>query len=305
MCPCRFSSQVDLSEQHSLHLVIGKPVQQSSGLDGTPAHPPNPSAGLAGGVSPRSRQPTNNDINSSNGAAGASLASDVPGAAGARQPERMELDAQQMARLQWQYRQALVENQQQHSFAVWQSMARAQHQALSFGRPLPQEEQNPWHPSSSEVAVSAATRALGGNMPGPAGGGAVRDITDGPPEGLIPAAGLGGDGAEGRGNLADPAPAAAGRGTHSWTTLVLKVLALVVVFGIDAAGWQLTLLTVAGVVTFMFKTGVLENVLGGQREGGGLWKVLCTAANVVTEGGGFVMDVRFFCSTFFFSVFPA
>lgn len=304
-----------------LHLVVTQPAEQSSCLDATPAQPPNPVVAgtardspreLAGVVASNSAQPANTSINSSsstsNGVAGASLPSGVLESAGSRQPERMELDAQQMAQLQWQYQQALQEKQQQQAFAAWQSIARSQQQALSSGQPLQQEHQerqNPWHPWSSEVAVSTATRALGGNMPGPAGGGAVRDITDGPPDGLIPAAGLGENGAEGRGNLADPAPAVPARGAQSWTKLVLQVMVLVVVFGIDAGGWHLVSLAVAGFVTFMFKTGVLENLLGGGREGGGVWKVLCTAANVVTEGGGFIMDVRFLCSTFFFSIFPA
>lgn len=239
----------------------------------------------------------------------------------------------QLGQLQWQYQQALKENEQaleahRQRFDFLSAQSRAltqqqhcQHQAPSAAsssssaayRPAPQEHEQPPQlqlqlplPNEQEVSVRAATRALGGNMPGPAAGGGVRDITDPPPAGHIPAAGLGEDGDAGRGNLVDPPPRAPdiGREARGYFKMVVQCLVVTLVFGIEADGWLLGLLALGGFVAFLFRTGLLKEMLGSGREGGGLWKKLCTGATVITEGGGRLMDLRFFCSAFFFSLFP-
>ena len=158
----------------------------------------------------------------------------------------------------------------------------------------------------SEVATVVATRALGGNMPGPAAGAAVRDVTGPPPEGFIPAAGLDVNGEEGRGNIVDPAPRAPDlrREARGYFKMLLQCLGVVIIFGIDADGWILVLLALGGFAALLYKTGLLETMLGGGQGRGGLWKALCRAATVITDGGGLLMDIRFICSAFFLSLFP-
>eukprot|EP00752_Nemacystus_decipiens_P006361 g5735.t1 len=254
--------------------------------------------------------------------------------------ERIQLNQMQLEQLQWQYQRALKENEeaieahrQRSSFLSAQSRAlRQQHQqqphhvpstSSTAYRPTPHDElqrqrqrhiahlEHPQHlehpePNEQEVSVRAATRALGGNMPGPAAGGGVRDITGPPPAGQIPAAGLGEDGDAGRGNLVDPPPRAPdiGREARGYLKMVLQCLGVTLVFGIEADGWVVGLLALCGFVAFLFRTGLLKEMLGSGREGGGLWKKLCTGATVITEDGGLLMDLRFLCSAFFFSLFP-
>lgn len=238
----------------------------------------------------------------------------------------------QLGQLQWQYQQALKENEealeahrQRFNFLSAQSRALTQQQHYQHHAPSPaspsasgpipheQQQQQPLpphleHPEANEqeVSVRAATRALGGNMPGPAAGGGVRDVTEPPPAGQIPAAGLGEDGDAGRGNLVDPPPRAPdiGREARGYFKMVVQCLVVTLVFGIEADGWVLGLLALGGFLAFLFRTGLLKEMLGSGREGGGLWKKLCTGATVITEDGGLLMDLRFFCSAFFFSLFP-
>lgn len=236
----------------------------------------------------------------------------------------------QLGQLQRQYQQALNENEraleehrQRFVFLTAQSRALTQQQhyqqrqasPATYGlnpKPAqlpPQQQQQPQsleQHDSREVATRAATRALGGDMPGPAGGGAVRDVTGPPPEGHIPAAGLGEDGDAGRGNLVDPPPNApdVGREARGWFKMVLQCMGVILVFGIDADFLVLSLLALGGLVAFLFRTGLLKEMLGSRREGGGLWKKLCTGATVITEGDGRLMDLRYLVSTFFFSLFP-
>lgn len=247
----------------------------------------------------------------------------------------------QLGQLQWQYQQALRENEealeahrQRFNFLSAQSRALTQqqhyqHQAPSTDpayRPSPQEQQPQLEPelqrqlqlelerqlqqhpepNEQEVSVRAATRALGGNMPGPAAGGGVRDVTEPPPAGQIPAAGLGEDGDAGRGNTVDPPPRVPdiGREARGYLKMVVQCIMVTLVFGIEADGWVLGLLSLGGFVAFLFRTGLLKEMLGSGREGGGLWKKLCTGATVITESGGRLMDFRFFCCAFFFSLFP-
>lgn len=258
------------------------------------------------------------------------MASDAgAGAAVNPRPERIQLSQMQLGQLQWQYQQALKENEraleehrQRFNFLSKQSRALMQQQHYQQGSPAAvvsypsdppqqrqdqQQQQQPQYPRADEqeVTVRAATRALGGNMPGPAGGGGVRDVTGPPPAGHIPAAGLG-EGEAGRGNLVDPPPRAPdiAREARGWLKMVVQCVLVTVVFGIDADGWVLALLALGGFITFLFRTGLLKEMLGSSREGGGLWKKLCTAATVITEGGGLLTDVRFFCSSFFLSLFP-
>lgn len=244
-------------------------------------------------------------------------------------PERIQLTQMQLGQLQWQYQQALQENEQaleahrqRFNFLSAQSRALTQQQHYqhhhaqapststpSAYRPFPQEQQQHRHAEPhehEEVSVRAATRALGGNMPGPAGGGGVRDITGPPPAGHIPAAGLGEDGDAGRGNLVDPPRREPdiGREARGYFKMVVQCLVVTLVFGIEADGWLLGLLALGGFVAFLFRTGLLKEMLGSEREGGGLWKKLCAGATVITEDGGLLMDARFFCSAFFFSLFP-
>lgn len=143
-------------------------------------------------------------------------------------------------------------------------------------------------------------------MPGPAAGGGVRDVTGPPPAQFIPAAGLGEDGEAGRGNLADPPRRApdVGREARGLVKMVLQCMVIFMVFGIDADGFMLGLLAVGGLVTVLFRTGFLKEVLGGRQVGGGLWKKLCTAATVIAEGGGVLMDARFLVTSFVLSIFP-
>lgn len=236
-----------------------------------------------------------------------------------RNPERIELTPAQMVQLQWQYQQALREQQQQplqqqqqyrNQYLAWQTMALGQQRgghAPASGAAIPGRPQ--WYPNvGSEVATAAATRALGGDMPGPAAGAAVRDITDGAP-GMIQAAGLGEqeDGENGggvRGNLVDPPPPAAGPPAVNRGRLLLQLCGIVAVFGLDAEEWQLLLLGIGAAIMFMYKTGFLPALLGQGREGGGLWKVLCTQASVIEEDEGFLLDLRFFFTSFVFSLFP-
>lgn len=248
------------------------------------------------------------------------LAPSIPGEV-KNQPQRIELNATQLAQLEWQYQQGLRENQQalqqhqqQYEFLSMQLMALAQQQVLlGCDQPQPRRQPRGPHPFqwpqpavASEVATSVATRALGGNMPGPAAGGAVRDVTGAPPTGFIPAAGLGRDGEEGRGNLADPAPRAPDvrREAQGWIRMVIQGMAVLLVFGIDAEGWMLVLLALGSVVSILFRTGLLEAMLGGGQEGGGLWKTLCSAATVIAEGGGLLTDARYVFSALVCSLFP-
>lgn len=268
--------------------------------------------------------PSSDESSRSSGVAAAAAPS--PGAtASDRKPERIQLSQLQLGQLQLQYQQALRENEraleehwQKFNFLSAQSRALAQQQqqqqqtpglaSLSVNVPRLQQQQRDQDPqqNTQEAAARVATRALGGNMPGPAGGGGVRDVTGPPPAGLIPAAGLGEDGEAGRGNLVDPPPNAPdiGREARGWFKMVLQCMGVIIVFGIDADGWVLALLALGGLVAFLFRTGLLKEMLGSGREGGGLWKKLSTSATVITEGDGLLMDVRYFFSAFFLSLFP-
>lgn len=273
-----------------MHLVVTQPNERTATPDSalpTARHPP-----------PQEQPPPPPSVNSG-------VAPSVPALA-TGQRERIDLSAEQMDQLQWQYQQALRENQQalqqneqSHNFLWSQSIALTQQQQQQV------EDQRPrrYH---MEVATSAATRALGGNMPGPAGGGAVRDVTGPPPAQFIPAAGLGEGPEAGRGNLVDPPQRApdAGREARGMVKMVLQCMVVFIVFGIDANGLMLVLLAVGGLVTVLFKTGFLKEVLGGRQAGGGLWKKLCNATTVIAEGGGLLMDARFLVSSFVLSLFP-
>lgn len=257
--------------------------------------------------------------------AGAAAASTGGTATTSRRPERIQLNPMQLGQLQWQYQQALTESgqaleahRQRFDFLSAQSRALTQGQAqatpttatarrrTAHGQHQHQQLQQHPQPNEQEVSVRAATRALGGNMPGPAGGGGVRDITGPPPVGHVPDAGLGEDGEAGRGNLVDP-PARApdiGREARGYFKMVVQCFVVTLVFGIEADGWLLGMLAFGGFMAFLFRTGLLKEMLGSGREGGGLWKMLCTGATVITEDGGLLMDARFFFSAFFFSLFP-
>lgn len=289
--PLAYSCQFDLAVQHNMHLVVTQPAERTS--SGTPDRV------LPGARHPQPQQqpPPPPSVGSSS-----AVAPDVPGVA-TGQPERIDLNANQMEHLQWQYQQAMRENQQalqqhqqNHRFLSSQSLALTQQQ---------QQFQQPrqYH---SEVATAAATRALGGNMPGPAAGGAVRDVTGAPPAQFIPAAGLGEDHEAGRGNLADPPRRAldVGREARGLMKKMFQCMVIFLVFGINAHGLMLVMLAVGGLVTFLFKTGFLKEVLGSRQAGGGLWKKLCSAATVIAQGGGVLMDARFLVTSFLLSILP-
>ena len=143
-------------------------------------------------------------------------------------------------------------------------------------------------------------------MPGPAAGGAVRDVTGVPPVQFVPAAGLGEDRDAGRGNLVDPPRRApdVGREARGLMKMVLQFTVVFLVFGIDADGIMLVFLAVGVLLTVMLKTGFLKEMLGGSQAGGGLWKKLCSAATVIGEGGGILMDSRFLVTSFVLRLFP-
>lgn len=225
-------------------------------------------------------------------------------------PWPFKLEPLQVAQLRRQYQHALRESREALA------MQRGQYEFLT-GRPAtsnwpqgnavePQLSRRlpHWQPSAameSEVATTEATRALGGNMPGPTAGAAVRDITGPLSEGLIPAAGHDENVGEGRFNRVDPAPRRPDfrREFQVFLKMFLQFFGVVVVFGIDANGWVLFLLALVGFVAVLVKTGIFEAILGGS-----LWKSLCSAATVISEGGGLVTDVMYFWSAFFLSLFP-
>lgn len=314
-----------------MHLIVSPSAEQPSTSTSTSVDNSSAAAGRQPEAqpSPRQRPPQSQLLPLPTGETGSRGAGGVPGAAIAAtsgRPERIQLSQTQLGQLQRQYQQALRENertleehQQRLDFLSAQSRALTQQQhyqpqapstataAAAACRLAPQEQQMQLQqPNEQEVSVRAATRALGGNMPGPTVGGGVRDITGPPPAGQIPAAGLGEDGDTGRGNLVDPAPRAPdiGREARGYFKMVVQCLMVTLVFGIDADGWVLGLLALGGFVAFLFRTGLLKEMLGSAREGGGLWKKLCTGATVITEDGGLLMDARFFCSAFFCSLFP-
>lgn len=336
---CQFSHQLDLSAQHRMHLIVSPSVEnRNAGGSGTtalerkpvalpqqqrtsqpePPQPPPPTPPQQQSLPP---QPLPRSDESSRSSGVAAAAAPSAGAAASNgKPERIQLSQTQLAQLQLQYQQALRENEraleehrQRFSFLSAQSRALTQQQYYQRQAPgiaalnVPQQWQQQDHQQNGqEAAARAATRALGGNMPGPAGGGGVRDVTGPPPAGLVPAAGLGEDGEAGRGNLVDPAPRAPDIGgeARGWFKMVIQCMGVIIVFGIDADGWVLALLALGGLVAFLFRTGLLKEILGSGREGGGLWKKLCTGATVITEGDGLLMDVRYFFSAFVFSLFP-
>lgn len=326
----RFFHQLDLSAQHSIHLIVSpsaekKPVGDSSttAVERKPVAPP-----LAQQQPPpqQQQQPLQpQPLLSRDGSSRSSVIVAAAPSAGAAtsngKPERIQLSQMQLGQLQLQYQQALNENeraleehQQRFNFLSAQSRALARQQHYQRQTPgiapldVPQQQFQEQEPQqiAQEATARMATRALGGNMPGPAGGGGVRDVTGPPPPGIIPAAGLGEDGEAGNGNLVDPAPRAPdiGREARGWFKMVLQCIGVIIVFGIDANGWVLVLLALGGLVAFLFRTGLLKEMLGSGREGGGLWKKLCTAATVITEGNGLLMNVRYLCSAFFLSLFP-
>lgn len=238
-----------------------------------------------------------------------------------RYPQRLELDEVQMAQLRWQYQQALKEqehslHQQQarYDFLAKQFMSLGKHsvQESTPSDPTPLEMQSlcpVWSNVSStcpadgnEVATSVATRALGGDMPGPAAGGAVRDITNGAPV-MIDAAGLDEDGRPVRGNLVDPPPDAP-PALVNWGRLFLKLCVVVAVFAVDAQVWQLILLAIGAGIVFLFKTGLLASMLGAHREGGGVWKFLCSNISIIDEDGGILVDSFYLFTSLVLSVFP-
>lgn len=225
-------------------------------------------------------------------------------------PWPFKLKPSQVAQLRRQYehalresREALAKQREQYEFLTGRPAVTDLLQGNSV-EPQPSRRLPLWQPSAameSEVATTEATRALGGNMPGPAAGAAVRDITGPPPEGLIPAAGLDENVGEGRFNRVDPVPRGPDfrREFRLFLKMLLQFLGVVVIFGIDANGWVLFLLALVGFVAVLVKTGIFEALLGGS-----LWKSICSAATVISEGGGLVTDVMYFWSAFFLSLFP-
>lgn len=312
----RWFDQVDLATRQTFHLVVTQPTEANlrpaTALEQPSREamrPPDASAtttrNIGVGVA-------NASVTRASGAADA-----LPGAAA--QPERVQLSSAQMEQLQCQYQQALREQQQalqqqqqRYQYLAWQCMALAQQngRAPSSGAPWSSEPHplyqvpSQWPAAESfEVATSAATRALGGSMPGPTIGGAVRDITRPAPE-MIQEAGLEGEnGRPARHNLVDPAPVPAPARVNRGR-LLMQLCALVFVFGADAKEWQLLLLGLGAGLVFLYKTGVLAILLGEGREGGGLWKAVCTGATVIPDDGGFLTDVRVFTFALIASVFP-
>lgn len=225
-------------------------------------------------------------------------------------PWPFKLKPSQVAQLRRQYqdalresREALATHREQYEFLTGRPAATDWPQGNAV-EPQPSRRLPHWQPSAameSEVATTEATRALGGNMPGPAAGAAVRDITGPLPEGLIPAAGLDENVEEGRFNRVDPAPRGPDfrREFRVFLKMFLQFFGVVIVFGIDANGWVLFLLALVGFVAVLVKTGIFEALLGGS-----LWKSLCSAATVISEGGGLLTDVMYFWSAFFLSLFP-
>lgn len=296
-----------------MHLVVTQPVGQNpvspAALVRTPTNGPA-STQVRSAVEnmaqpPQQPRPPSADDSSASG---------VSSGGATNPPQRIELNADQMAQLQSQYQQMSQQQQQRYRALSRESVVLAQQQWLGAVRPREQQQHQPhrfqWRAPAAleaEVSTSVATRALGGNMPGPAAGGAVRDITGIPPADFTPAAGIGENGEGGRANLVDPAPRVPDvrREARGWLKIMMQCMLVIVVFGLDADGWMLVLLAIGGLVAVMFRTGLLEVMLGGGQEGGGLWKTLCTSATVIREGGGLVADARFLCSTLFLSLFPS
>ncbi|CAM9466578.1 unnamed protein product, partial [Hapterophycus canaliculatus] len=326
---------LDISGQHKIHLIVAPTAEKKSASESESESGSSATIERAGAAQslPSSHQDPPNPRPPLPAAPPAGCSQPAAPAAGTNgRPERIHLSQMQLGQLQWQYQQALSESEkaleehrQRFNFLSAQSRALTQQQHYLQRRaslatyhlyPTPaqpsQQQQRPQIPQQQplqdplRVATRAATRALGGNMPGPAGGGAVRDVTGPPPEGHIPAAGLGDDGDAGRGNLVDPPPNAPdiAREARGWFKMVLQCMGVILVFGIDADLFVLALLALGGVVAILCRTGVLKEMLGSRREGGGLWQKLCTGATVITEGDGRLMDARYLTSAFFFSLFP-
>ncbi|CAB1109563.1 unnamed protein product [Ectocarpus sp. CCAP 1310/34] len=322
---------LDLSGQHNMHLIVSQPVEQelpAGGSTADVARTPTAQQSSLPQQRPQQQPPLQTPSLRSSSASPAAPHDTAAAAAAAaaassnERPECVQLSQTQLEQLQRQYEQALRENEkaleehrQRFNFLSAQSRALTQQRqyrhrtpTATYSSPAPpsQQQQQQQQQQYTEVSARAATRALGGNMPGPAGGGGVRDVTGAPPEGHIPAAGLGQEGEVWRGNLVDPAPNAPdiGREARSWLKMVFQCMGVILVFGIDADGWVLALLALGGLFAFLFRTGLLKEILGSGREGGGLWKKLCTGATVITEGGGILLDARYFFSAFFFSLFP-
>lgn len=298
--------QADLGSRQTMHLVVTRPTEVTprQAVPRGPVLSPGASPGT-----PRRSVPA---------AAHASVTAPTPETGAAAQPERVLLSAAQITQLQQQYQQALREQQQvlqqqqqrYHNLAL-QAMALTKQsgRAPSSGA-LSASQQRPLHQPLSqwpaadnfEVATSAATRALGADMPGPANGGRVRDITQAAP-GVIPEAGFEDeDGRPARHNV-DPAPAAMPARVHRGK-LFLQLCGVVFVFGADAKDWQLFLLCLGATLVFMYKTGALAILLGEGRENGGIWKAIRAAATVIPESGGFLTDLQVFFCAFFGSLFP-
>lgn len=308
--------QVDLAARQTFHLVVTQPTAANAGA-----------ATALGQPSREAMWPPDASVTTTRSIGAGVAEASVAGVSGpadaspeaAAQPERVQLSSNQMVQLQWQYQQALREQQQalqqqqqRYQHLAWQCMALAQQngRAPSSGAPW-SSVQHPlcqvpsqWPATESfEVASSTATRALGGSMPGPTFGGAVHDITH-PAPGMIQEAGLAGeDGRPAGQNAVDPPPVAAPVRVNRGR-LLMQLCALVFVFGAEAEEWQLLLLGLGAGLVFLYKTGVLAILLGEGREGGGLWKTVCTFATVIPENKGRLTDLGVFTFALFASLFP-
>lgn len=307
---------MDLSVRHTIHLVTQPPEKKPPAAESAPATPEPSGAAEKKSVEGRDIGPqaspgTPEPDDSTPGE------DQLPKAS----PDslRMPLTFIQRGHLKWQYLEALYEHQRaiydqhvRYNNLARQFIALGLHNGASGASHRGVAPMNPgwefsasWIPSGdeSEVATSAATRALDGHMPGPAAGAAVRDVTDGAP-GMVQMAGLEEEDQRDRRNLVDPPGPAVPAGVN-WGRLLLKLFGFIAVFGKNLKeGWQLMLLGVGAAVFFLVRTGLLASILGADQEGGGLWRVLSSSASVIGEGGGLAMDILYFCTSFVFSLFP-